>query len=68
MIEEEPEAPKPRRTIVIGGHPDKLPAPRPRRPPRTAVERLGASPDRIMGYAVALGLLLILIAVLTTGH
>jgi hypothetical protein len=53
---------------VIGGHPDKLPAPRPRRPPRTVAERLGASPDRIMGYAVALGLLLILIAVLTTGH
>jgi hypothetical protein len=67
-VEEEPEAPKPRRTIVIGGHPDKLPAPRPRRPPRTAVERLGATPDRIMGYAVALGLLLILIAVLTTSH
>jgi hypothetical protein len=67
-VEEELEAPKPRRTVVIGGHPDKLPAPRPRRPPRTAAERLGASPDRIMGYAVALGLLLILIAVLTTGH
>ncbi len=61
-------APKPRRTVVIGGHPDKLPPPRPRRPPRTAAERLGASPDRIMGYAVALGLLLILIAVLTTSH
>jgi hypothetical protein len=68
VLEAEIEAPKPRRTIVIGGHPDKLPAPRPRRPPRTAAERLGASPDRIMGYAVALGLLLILIAVLTTGH
>jgi hypothetical protein len=68
LVEDEPETPKPRRTVVIGGHPDKLPAPRPRRPPRTAVERLGASPDRIMGYAVALGLLLILIAVLTTGH
>ena len=68
MLDAEIEAPKPRRTIVIAGHPDKLPAPRPRRPPRTAVERLGASPDRIMGYAVALGLLLILIAVLTTGH
>jgi hypothetical protein len=53
---------------VIAGHPDKLPAPRPRRPPRTAVERLGSSPDRIMAYAVALGLLLILIAVLTTSH
>jgi hypothetical protein len=62
------QTPKPRRTIVIAGHPDKLPAPRPRRPPRTAVERLGSSPDRIMAYAVALGLLLILIAVLTTGH
>jgi hypothetical protein len=64
----EEETPKPRRTVVIGGHPDKLPAPRPRRPPRTAVERLGSSPDRIMAYAVALGLLLILIAVLTTSH
>src|SRR5205823_3322840 len=36
---------RPRRTVVIGGHPDKLPAPRPRRPPRTALERVGASPD-----------------------
>jgi hypothetical protein len=62
------DAPKPRRTIVIAGRPDKLPAPRPRRPPRTVVERLGSSPDRIMAYAVALGLLLILIAVLTTSH
>jgi hypothetical protein len=62
------EAPRPRRTIVIGGHPDKLPAPRPRRPPRTALERVGASPDRLAAYAVGLGLLLILIAVLTTSH
>jgi hypothetical protein len=62
------EAPRPRRTIVICGHPDKLPAPRPRRPPKTALERVGASPDRLAAYAVGLGLLLILIAVLTTGH
>ena len=61
-------AERPRRTIVIGGHPDKLPAPRPRRPPKTALERVGASPDRLAGYAVGLGLLLILIAVLTTSH
>ena len=61
-------AERPRRTIVIGGHPDKLPAPRPRRPPRTALERVGTSPDRLAAYAVGLGLLLILIAVLTTGH
>src|SRR5690349_4453438 len=69
---EAPDAPggeeRPRRTIVIGGHPDKLPAPRPRRPPRTALERVGTSPDRLAAYAVGLGLLLILIAVLTTGH
>jgi hypothetical protein len=62
------ETPRPRRTVVIGGHPDKLPAPRPRRPPRTALERVGASPDRLAAYAVGLGLLLILIAVLTTAH
>jgi hypothetical protein len=42
--------------------------PRPRRPPRTALERVGTSPDRLAAYAVGLGLLLILIAVLTTGH
>jgi hypothetical protein len=67
--EEQPLAePRPRRTIVIGGHPDKLPAPRPRRPPKTALERVGASPDRLAAYAVGLGLLLILIAVLTTSH
>jgi hypothetical protein len=65
---ERADAPRARRTIVIGGHPDKLPPPRPRRPPRTALERVGASPDRLAGYAVALGLLLILIAVLTTSH
>jgi hypothetical protein len=57
-----------RRTVVISGHPDRLPAPRPARPPRTAIERVGARPDRIVAYAVALGFLLVLIAVLTTGQ
>jgi hypothetical protein len=69
-VEEEipPAAPRERRTVVIGGHPDGLPVARQRRPPRTAVERVGASPDRIVAYAVALGFLLILIAILTTGN
>lgn len=56
-----------RRTIVIGGHPDRATLPAtPRRPPRTAAERVGPRPDRIVAYAVALGLLLILIALLTS--
>ncbi len=62
--------PPARRTVKITGHPDWMPtarSPRAARPPRTALERLGASPDRIVGYAVLLGFLLILIAVLTTG-
>jgi hypothetical protein len=58
-------APNGRRTIVIGGHPDRLPVQR-TRPPRTAVERIGPRPDRIVGYAVAMGVLLILIAILTS--
>jgi hypothetical protein len=58
-------APNGRRTIVIGGHPDRLPVPR-TRPPRTAIERIGPRPDRIVGYAVAMGVLLILIAILTS--
>jgi hypothetical protein len=58
-------APNGRRTVVIGGHPDRLPIPR-TRPPRTAIERIGPRPDRIVGYAVAMGVLLILIAILTS--
>jgi hypothetical protein len=54
-----------RRTIVIGGHPDRLPVRR-NRPQRSAVERIGPRPDRIVAYAVALGVLLILIAILTS--
>jgi hypothetical protein len=61
-------APRERRTIVIGGHPDGLPIIRQRRPSRTAAERVGARPDRFVAYAVAMGFLLILIAILTTGH
>src|SRR4051795_3434132 len=62
------EAPPERRTVTITGHPDRMPVPRVSRPPRTALERIGASPDRIVGYAVLLGFVLVLIAVLTTGQ
>jgi hypothetical protein len=61
-------APQGRKTVTITGHPDWTPAPRTQRPPRTAIERIGARPDRIAGYAVLLGFMLILIAVLTTGQ
>jgi hypothetical protein len=62
------EEPRDRRTVVISGHPGGLPVARPARPPKTALERVGARPDRIVAYAVALGFLLVLIAVLTTGQ
>jgi hypothetical protein len=56
-----------RRTIVIGRsvHADTLTR-RPRRA-RTVGERVGHRPDRMAMWAVALGLLLILIAILTAG-
>jgi hypothetical protein len=70
-----PELPPPgeRRTVRIGGHPEgSLEAARfhrdrssRRRPPRRAHERLGARPDRIAMWAFALGLLLIVIAILS---
>jgi hypothetical protein len=63
-----PEEPPPRRTVVISGHPDRLRVARASRPRRTAIDRIGTSPDRIVAYAVALGFLLILIAALTTGQ
>jgi hypothetical protein len=62
------EAPPARRTVKITGHPDWMPTPRAQRPPTTALERIGARPDRIVGYAVLLGFVLVLIAVLTTGQ
>jgi hypothetical protein len=75
IVLESPEAAPPmideatgRRTVTITGHPDRMPIPRTKRPPRSAIERIGASPDRIVGYAVLLGFVLVLIAVLTTGQ
>src|SRR5829696_5190689 len=47
--------PPARRTVLIKGHPEALPMARASRPPRTAIERVGTSPDRIVAYAVALG-------------
>jgi hypothetical protein len=56
-----------RRTVKISGRPGAYAAPRParRRPPRTVGERVGARPDRIAAWAFALGMLLILIAIVT---
>jgi hypothetical protein len=62
-----------RRTVVIGrsGRPE-FPHPEApfasvsrRRPPRTVAERIGGQPERIVGWAFALGLILILIAIAT---
>jgi hypothetical protein len=62
-----------RRTVKIEGRPEgALPAarfhegPQRLRPRRTAGERLGARPDRLAAWAFVLGLLLILIAVLSS--
>ena len=60
-----------RRTVRIGGHPEgsleasRYQRDRARRPRRTAGERVGHRPDRIAMWAFALGLLLIVIAILT---
>jgi hypothetical protein len=55
-----------RRTVVIRGHGAHAPVTTRRaRPPRTAVERVGHRPERLAAWAVALGFLLILIAILT---
>ncbi|MEA2282344.1 MAG: hypothetical protein QOK21_2951 [Solirubrobacteraceae bacterium] len=56
-----------RRTVVIrgrGAEPARA-ARRDRRPARTVGERLGPRPDRVAAWSVALGVLLILIAILT---
>jgi hypothetical protein len=62
-----------RRTIRINGRPDEVSeiapltsAARRRRPPLTVEERLAGNPTRIIAWAFLLGLLLILIAVLTS--
>jgi hypothetical protein len=57
-----------RRTVKIGGRPAEFYGPPARarhRPPRSLHERLGPRPERIAGWAFALGMLLILIAILT---
>ena len=62
----------PRRTVQITGHPERV-VPRHlrlveierRRPPRTAVERLGPRPDRIAMWAVFMALFLILVVILS---
>jgi hypothetical protein len=58
------EAPGGRRTVVIGRSREPLVTPRPGRP-RSAGERFGHRPDRIAMWAVAMGMLLILIAILS---
>jgi hypothetical protein len=62
-----------RRTIRINGRPGEVSeiapftsAARRRRPPRTVEERLAGDPTRIIAWAFALGILLILIALLTS--
>jgi hypothetical protein len=68
---DEVAAPPERRTVKIGGRPEgsleaaRYQRDRSRRPRRTAHERVGHRPDRIVMWAFALGLLLILIAILT---
>ena len=52
-----------RRTVVIGGQASAARRPR---PSRTVGERVGPRPDRLAAYAVALGLLLIVIAFLSS--
>jgi len=64
------EPPDGRRTRVITGHPGGTPRPLPtvaarRRPARTPVDWIGPRPERIVGWAFVLGLVLILIALLT---
>jgi hypothetical protein len=62
-----------RRTIRIDGRPDELSEIAPfvssaarHRPPRSIEERLAGDPTRIIAWAFALGMLLILIAVVTS--
>jgi hypothetical protein len=69
LIEREPAG---RPTKVITGRPGDAPRPLPvvrserrRRSPRTPAEWIGPRPERIVGWAFALGILLILIAITT---
>jgi hypothetical protein len=64
-------APTGRTTKVITGHPGEAPRPLPtvrgerRRAPRSPAEWIGPRPERIVAWAFALGLILILIAIST---
>jgi hypothetical protein len=53
-----------RRTVTVTGHPEPRII-RQRRPSLTVDQRIGHRPDRIAGWAFALGMVLILIAILT---
>ena len=64
---EPPTTPGGRRTVTVTGRPDATPVVRTRRPAPTAADRIGTRPDRVAGWAFAMGMLLILIAVLTAG-
>jgi hypothetical protein len=61
-----------RRSKVITGRPDGAPRPLSlvpadrRRPPRTPAEWIGPRPERIVAWSFGLGMLLILIAILTS--
>ena len=62
--------PDERRTVQITGRPVsslRLVEVERRRPPRTAMERLGPRPDRIAMWAVLLGVFCCIVA-LTTAH
>ncbi len=65
-------ADRPRRTVVIRGRVAERQAPlthaaERRRPARRPSERIGHRPDRVALWAVVLGMLLILVAVLSAG-
>jgi hypothetical protein len=65
---EPPTTPGGRRTVTVTGRPDPVPVVRTRRPAPTAADRIaGTRPDRVAGWAFAMGMLLILIAFLTAG-
>jgi hypothetical protein len=57
-----------RRTVQIKGRPDeiRMPSMARRHRPRTASDRVGHRPDRIALWAVALGAILIILAVMTS--
>ncbi len=61
--QQEPRTSARRRTVTITGHPEPFVVRR--RPSRTFDERVARRPDRVAGWACAMGLMLILLAILT---